>query len=125
VQQQYEAYFKLLLGPRVSDFRAIATRQPAGDYYSFRFREKTSSRYQPFELTQAGAVFEFSVGPEEASILQDRLRTGLPPMIAGQLLHNGEKNWEVCPFMNHNGYGEISLDDGWIEAGVSRLEVLL
>lgn len=105
---QYEAYFKAVLGSGVTDLKAVAQRRLAGDYYGFRFKPYADkSWYVPFEVTQAGACFEMTLDEKAAKALNNCLRHGLPPRIDGRVLE--AEDWRLCPFMNQNGFGEISL----------------
>jgi CRISPR/Cas system CSM-associated protein Csm3 (group 7 of RAMP superfamily) len=121
VLEQYRGYFAMLLGEGVSAFSAVATRRMEGDYYGYRFRAYGPDVYQPFEVTEPGAVFAFDVTDAAAAVLTGLLQTGLPPLVNGRLLE-AKDGWRVCPFMNQNGYGAISLDDGWMDRGIAALE---
>lgn len=114
--KQYEEYFQKLLGERsIIEFKAIAQRHLVGDYLAHRFRPYSKSRYVPFELTNPGAIFSFTcVTSEAVSRLTQALRIGLPPIIGAELLENAEKDWQICPFMNHSGFGRISNVSHWL-----------
>ncbi len=99
---QYAAYFREVLG---ADLIACWARQRlAGHYQAIRHRAFGPDAYLPFELTEAGAVFELDV--PNTIRLKACLRSGLPPSPFLPSL-----TWETCPFMAENGYGEISILD--------------
>lgn len=106
---QYLAYFKDLLGVGVSAVRSVATRRLAGDFYAYRYRANPTALYAPFELTDAGAIFELTVDETAAKCLTSYLLLRyLPPRVNGNMLRDAEE-WRRCPFMPQNGYGEISI----------------
>ena len=104
VSAQYARYFAQYGGATLKDH--VARRRLAGEYYGYRFRGYGKALYQPFEVTEGGAVFALEVtDPDKFAQL---LQAGLPPVRwhAGSL---SELTWDVCPFVPENGYGAVSL----------------
>jgi RAMP superfamily len=114
---QYQAYFELLLGKDgFSDFKAVAQRSLKGDYLAHRFRLYGSERYVPFEITNPGAVFALTCTSDDGvALLNQALETGLPPTNGEALLTNAMEDWQSCPFMNQNGFGQISNVSHWLK----------
>lgn len=114
---QYEAYFKLLLGTEgFSGFKAVAQRSLQGDYLAHRFRLYGNTRYVPFEVTNPGAVFALTCATAKAAnTLNQALKTGLPPTDGIKLLVNAVSDWKTCPYMNQNGFGQISNVSHWLQ----------
>lgn len=105
--KQYQDYFSHVLKLPVTLVEHFARRRSAGDYLAYRRRAYGQQRFQPFEVTEAGAVFllkgDLSVG------LADLVMTGLPAVRrAGGALKT--LTWRECPFVAENGYGAISID---------------
>lgn len=116
--EQYARYVETHLGGTLKQH--FARRSLAGEYYGFRFRGYGAGRYQPFEVTEPGAVFE--IAGSDRHKLERALRFGLEPVrFTGDRL--ATMGWEDCPFTAGNGYGEVSLcpDLGAVAAEMERL----
>jgi hypothetical protein len=99
--EQYCRYFRHVAGATLRE--CWARQRLAGHYQAFRHRAFDKARYQPFELTEAGAVFLLDA-PDPLRI-GELLRGGLPPMP----FRVPALTWKTCPFMPQNGYGEVSI----------------
>jgi len=104
IDVQYQQYFSDLAGTKLLGH--VARRGKAGAYYGYRFRGFGNAVYHPFEVTEAGAVFQLKV--TDAGRFNERLKRGLPPVRidAGRIR---ELDWSHCPYTAENGYGAISL----------------
>jgi hypothetical protein len=125
---QYQATFRALSG--IDDLALLAhfaRRKLAGGYAALRFRAfgKTPAgrpRYQPFELTEPGAVFVLAADAAgQVRAFADRIaRTGLPAIrrTGGATT---PLDWRTCPFVPENGYGEVTvspdLSGAWVTVG--------
>lgn len=118
---QYQWYLEEVLGAKVTDFAAIATRRMVGDYLAVRYRPFGPDVYQPHEVTEAGSVFEFGVDEAADAVLRRIARYGLPPLIGNKPAKDLANDWKMTPFVAENGYGAVSFDDGWMKAGIDRL----
>lgn len=111
---QYEAAFRdLSCVPDIVLLTHFARRSLFGRYMGFRFRAFGDNRYQPFEVTEPGAVFVFTAdsGGAFATWLAGIAATGLPAIrrpAAGA--STGILDWRTCPFVPANGYGAITVD---------------
>jgi len=101
--EQYAKAFHHLAGATL--LRCWASQRMAGHYYSYRFRAYGKGHYMPFELTEAGAVFEFE--GTDAAKLSTLLAQGVDALrLEGNNLQS--MSWSECPFVPENGYGEMS-----------------
>jgi len=98
--------------------RFFATQSLAGGYYLWKRFQKTMP-YQPYLLTDAGSVFVLKpIGnvADAQEIIKKWLECGLPlPSWAIERYQLGEekpeyKYWSLCPYIRHNGYGEIAVN---------------
>lgn len=103
----YETYFENASkgGLTLSHYYA-RQKLRGGSYQRHRFQGGQSTAYQPWLLTEAGAVFALRVKcPEKA---QDALKTwlarGLP------LAHGWSPDWSKNPYQPANGFGEIAVN---------------
>lgn len=107
---QYRRYFEDILEAELEDFRAVAVRRTIGNYLAYRYRQRRDGpRYQPYELTEAGAVFAFTIDAAAAARLGRHLANGLPPLLDGAPARDPGTDWRRCPYVAENGFGEISL----------------
>ena len=115
-QEQYEATLRALSGiPDLTLLSHFAQRKLAGGYLALRYRPfgrtpDGTLRYQPFELTEKGAVFVLKADDagKVQTFAQRAARTGL----AAIQRENGktkELDWRECPFVPENGYGEVTV----------------
>lgn len=85
----------------------FAQQQLAGGTYLWKRFQKGKSPYKPWLLTKAGSIFVFSFDGTQADVVRTALlswlQTGLPHVAA-------EMNWQNCPFVRENGYGEIAVN---------------
>lgn len=95
--------------------RFFARQQLSGGrYQQSRFQGNTV--YQPWLLTVEGSVFVFAAKDREAAsgALQAWLAGGLPlpaPVLEAYNLPDNEKSqWQSCPFVRQNGFGEIAVN---------------
>ena len=91
----------------------------AGGRYLARRRQgrgEGEAGYYPWVLTDAGSVFVFRVidnDPAQAA-LEEWLRDGLPladnVLTAYGMEGDAAGHWRNCPYVPHNGYGEIAIN---------------
>jgi hypothetical protein len=117
LRKSYKETWEKLFGNSITLRHFFASQSLAGGEYLYK-RFQADKPYNPFILTDAGSVFVFDVNDEtEANKkVDDWLKHGLSlPDWAKKLYGN---NWETCPFLPENGYGEISvnLDVHWHNA---------
>jgi hypothetical protein len=99
LEDLYERYFSEVAGCQLIDFMALE-RWSGGSRFVGRLSQ-FADRYYPWLLTRAGSVFVLN-GVSETMLDQWR-RCGLPLP--------GACDWETCPFVPENGFGEIRIDD--------------
>ncbi len=99
--EQYDRAFQHLAGAQL--LRCWARQKMDGHYHAYRFRAFGAGQYQPFEVTEAGAVFELAA--EDLSRLDALVHRGLPAMLGP----DRTLTWEDCPFVPENGYGDLSV----------------
>lgn len=119
VRAALEAYFALVL-PGAKLERYFARRRLVGGYQAKRRPPGgKGAAYRPYSLFDAGSCFFLSAdaaSQDDVTKLLDRLaRAGLPvcscDMTGAALSLLTAKDWNVCPFVPENGYGEISVED--------------
>jgi len=103
------------------------TRLHGGEYIYRRFQQTRQPRngvnmpangdglYRPYLLTEPGSVFYFQVIGEASALLAKWQRTHLTiPRDTRQFYQLGDEptssDWEHCPCLPENGYGEIAID---------------
>ncbi len=101
---QYRCYFRAVADAELLE--CWARQRMAGHYLSVRHRAFGNQLYQPFELTEAGAVFRLRLRDRER--LRALLVAGLRPLP----FRTPAMTWRNCPFVAENGYGEISVLSG-------------
>ncbi|EJW09343.1 hypothetical protein A33M_1553 [Rhodovulum sp. PH10] len=113
---QYQETFRALAG--IDDIALLAhfaRRKLAGGYAALRFRAfgptpEGRPRYQPFELTEPGAVFVLAADAAgQVLAFAERIaRTGLRA-----IRRTGDRticlDWRACPFVPENGFGEVTV----------------
>lgn len=82
--------------------RAFAEQRLAGGYLALRYPPRLD-RYEPYLLTEPGAVFV--VRERTPGAVAAVLRSGLRPRMPHR-----EATWCTCPFMSENGYGAVAVD---------------
>lgn len=103
--QRYAEYFQHHLDGAVLE-NFFARRRMAGGYAATRYRAYGPA-YFPFVLTEPGSVFRLSLKtPEARAAVTRSLRFGLPAADLGGV----STNWQSCPYVPENGYGEVRLD---------------
>ncbi|MCP4183012.1 MAG: hypothetical protein GY761_06805 [Hyphomicrobiales bacterium] len=111
--QSYENYFlrafNLILNHPLDGLvleKHFASEILVGGDKAVRFREggSNSEEYMPYMMTSKGSVFVLSVpeaaAPKFAEAVKTFLSNGLPVPVSG-------RDWQDCPFVPENGYGEI------------------
>ncbi|RLJ16845.1 hypothetical protein DJ031_15340 [bacterium endosymbiont of Escarpia laminata] len=90
--------------------------------------------YYPWILTRAGSVFVFSINDQDGATtaLKDWLQNGLP--LAGNITDaygirdESADQWQDCPYVPHNGYGEIAVNldihEAWRPKGDEKIQVI-
>jgi CRISPR/Cas system CSM-associated protein Csm3 (group 7 of RAMP superfamily) len=98
-----KAWESLLPGLKLSHY--FAQQKLAGGVYLWNRFQKKQQPYQPWLLTTEGSVFVFEVTDPTAAAraLETALTEGLKP-------YPKHTNWQNCPYVAENGYGEISID---------------
>lgn len=80
-----------------------ARQRLVGGYHALRFRIMPG-QYRPWVLTEPGSVFEFDLAAQDVAEMNRLLRRGLNrTSLGGTVL-----NWQNCPFVAENGYGELA-----------------
>lgn len=98
--------------------RWFARQKLAGGGFLWRKFQKGPS-YRPLVLTQAGSTFVLHLAGDQkkAEECLDRwLKSGLP--VAGKVcekfgLAGNAQDWQRCPYVPENGFGEIAADLEW------------
>lgn len=102
--------------------RFFARQKLSGGKYQYnQFQQKRPERsdYYPWLLTEEGSVFVFKVIDKEhrddvCAALSRWLATGLPLPVtvtkAYGLPEDVETQWQCCPYIPQNGYGEIAVN---------------
>jgi len=101
--------------------RYFARQKLSGGQYRKQVFQKQAQTYKPWLLTEAGSVFVLKACGDTASArkkIETWLNQGIP------LTQNicryygidilGDNQWQQCPFLPQNGYGEIAVN---IQAG--------
>jgi hypothetical protein len=100
LHDDYAAYWQTVVGGKL--VRHFARHRLAGGYQGMRFR-RAAGTYQPYVLTEPGAVFLLQGDCGEA--LEALARANLPPRPT-------DATWKTCPFMPENGFGAIHIATG-------------
>lgn len=103
----YQAYWDMASGHSLRLVRYFAAQRLAGGYYLHR-RFRDGQPYRPWFLTTEGSVFLLeTVNPGVAGeMIKEWRKFGLPPLDSGAV----SANWQTCPYVRENGYGEILVD---------------
>ncbi len=99
--------------------RFFATQTLAGGRYLWeRFQKESSDCYRPYLLTDVGSVFVLKAKLNQESKAQECIEkwfyTGIP--LAENILQyyqipsDTENQWQHCPYIPQNGYGEIAVN---------------
>jgi len=97
----------------------FATQTLAGGRYLWeRFQKESSDCYRPYLLTDVGSVFVLKVKQNQEQKAQECIEkwfyTGIP--LAENILQyyqipsDTENQWQHCPYIPQNGYGEIAVN---------------
>ncbi len=118
-EQLFEAYSQVWdeLSQKKLKLKRFFARQglSGGEYQSRRFQKEAMDFCYPWILTEAGSVFVFDmVEGCNNEIARSWLEKGLPlPENVCKfygISHKKEEQWQACPFISQNGYGEIVLN---------------
>lgn len=121
LHQAYAESWKTLC-PLLALERFFARQKLSGGKYQYRrFQQKRPARsdYYPWLLTEAGSVFVFKTIQKEhreevCKFLSRWLATGLPlpstAITAYDLPEDIDTQWQCCPYIPQNGYGEIAVN---------------
>ncbi|EDN71414.1 conserved hypothetical protein [Beggiatoa sp. PS] len=117
LHQAYAEVWQQLSNGQLQLERFFATQSLAGGYYLWKRFQKTMA-YQPYLLTDAGSVFVLKSttdnNVEAQKIIQKWLEQGLPlpgwAITKYQLGKEEHDYWAHCPYIRHNGYGEIAVN---------------
>lgn len=109
-----EIFKKLLPGKEINwdNFDFLAQHQWSGGRRAYRYKQLDDEGYHPYLLTQPGSVFVFPLEPNSneeerinlESAFSSLLHTGLPQA-------NPDADWQNCPFLPQNGFGQITVND--------------
>ena len=105
----YRNYWRDQLGDAAELSHFFARQKLVGGFLARKQMKHNGQKgYYPWALTTAGSVFVLKVkGPAALSKhLQEFRQTGLP-------LYDNTLNWQSCPFVPQNGYGEIIVNLNW------------
>jgi len=115
LQAAYKQFWDEVTESSCEMIRFFARQKFAGGYQaknSFQLHE----HYYPFVLTEAGSVFVLHIDkPEKAmSVLQKLRKNGLLlPSDITKWFSPDKEQWQQCPFVPENGYGEIRINLKW------------
>jgi len=118
LQDMYCTAWSELSGNKLKLVRCFARqRLSGGDYRKNVFRNQ-SKNYYPWLLTEAGSVFVLEADQDDAdtaeTLILNWLNQGLPLSDVTLKFYgiNSEpsKQWQDCPFIAQNGYGEIAVN---------------
>jgi hypothetical protein len=121
--QSYAEYWNAASGGALALAHFYATQELRGGYYQFRrFQASHGMGYRPWLLTSEGSVFALDIKDATAApqLAIAWTQSGLP--LAGAMRSfyfsppgNGPlagpiPDWQLCPFVPENGFGEISIN---------------
>ena len=118
LNQAYAKVWQQLSDGKLQLERFFATQSLTGGYYLWK-RFQKNMPYQPYLLTDAGSVFvlKHTGDIDDAQAVIDKwLKCGLSlPSWAIKRYQLGEEKqeyqyWTLCPYIRHNGYGEIAVN---------------
>jgi len=115
LQAAYKQFWDEVTDGSCELIRFFARQKLAGGYQaknSFQLHE----HYYPFVLTEAGSVFVLGIkNPDKADNFLEQFRqSGLPlPSDIKKRIPKGTEDWQKCPFVPENGYGEIRINLEW------------
>ena len=114
LKEAYNKVWQQLSGKHLKLERFFASQSLAGGFYLWK-RFQQNKIYQPYLLTDAGSVFVLkATGDNAQKVIKKWLEHGLPlPDWAGGKYKRNNKDgnhWENCPYIHHNGYGEIAVN---------------
>lgn len=122
LEAMYQQAWAALSDNKLQLVRYFARQRLSGGNYRHAVFRKNSD-YQPWLLTEAGSVFllqsTVDVSTEVCQMLiEDWLAHGLPIKEQRQLEFYGitkeiGAQWQSCPFIPQNGYGEIAVNLQW------------
>jgi hypothetical protein len=107
LRETYRAYFEEASGKALTLSHFYARQKlRGGAYQRQRFQGGPSAVYQPWLLTDAGAVFALTVkdSAKAQATLNQWLARGLP------LADGWSPDWSKNPYQSANGFGEIALN---------------
>jgi hypothetical protein len=110
---EYGRVFRQISGGALELVNFFSGESFAGGYYLHRRFQFHKREYMPYLLTDSGSVFLLHPATEAASgIVGEWLRYGLPlPQWARErYARPGESDWQWCPYLPENGYGEIAVN---------------
>jgi len=109
----YQGIFQSILPDQLIDwnkFDFLAQHEWSGGRRAYRYKQMNDGGYHPYLLTKPGSVFVFPLA--QGTSKKDELQSAF-----GALLHTGLPaasplaNWQNCPFLPQNGYGQITIGD--------------
>jgi hypothetical protein len=113
LKQAYQATWSELC-PGMTLVRYFARQTLSGGKYQYqRFRDSIETPYYPWLLTEPGSVFVFTVQDKEMveKKVEQWCRYGLELSESicrfYKIPRDTQKQWQHCPFIPQNGYGEI------------------
>ena len=122
LKQAYNKVWRQLSNDKLELERFFATQSLAGGYYLWkRFQASHKSQdedklYQPYLLTDAGSVFVLKATgdiTDAQEVIDGWFKRGLslPDWTIESKLDKKEyEYWKYCPYIRHNGYGEIAVN---------------
>jgi len=110
----YKEVWNKLSGYKLELSHFFATQSLAGGYYLHK-RFQDGRHYNPYLLTDAGSVFVFTEKIDAKGVIEKWLQSGLgfPQWAKEKYGKNGGTdgdNWQNCPYIPENGYGEIAVN---------------
>jgi hypothetical protein len=96
--------------------RYFARQYLPGSYARHQYFNPKANSYKPWLLTEAGSVFLLQAEDEQAgqTAIEDWLTHGLPlstqTLTYYEIPNDINSQWQHCPFIPQNGYGEIAVN---------------
>lgn len=114
LQEEYGRVWSELSGGALQLVDCFSREELAGGYYLHRRFQSHAASYQPWLLTMPGSVFLFKPLAEAAFNGKfdewSRLGLPLPAWVRQQRAVSGQPDWQWCPYVRENGYGEFVLN---------------
>lgn len=97
--------------------RFFARQSLAAPRFAGKLPTNDRGQYYPFILTDTGSTFVLEAAGDKAEAqasIEEWLARGIP--VCDEFLGGNSKDadWKRCPYLNRHGYGEISVNQPWL-----------